>query len=82
MVWSKEPERRPEHMKHSQFRWKLVDNFVQRFNDYCAEIFIPSEIIYIDESLSRWYAQGGDCTNAELSHYVIINRKPENGCEM
>ena len=46
-------------MKHSQFRWKLVDDFVKRFNDYHAENFIPSEMICVDESISRWYGQVG-----------------------
>ena len=69
-------------MKHSQYRWKLVDKFVKRFNDYRAQSFIPSEMICVDESISRWYGKGGDWINNKLSHYVAINRKPENGCEI
>ena len=82
MVWSDQPEIRPETMKHSQYRWKLVDGFVKRFNDYRAQSFIPSEMICVDESISRWYGQGGDWINFGLSHYVAIDRKPENGCEI
>ena len=82
MVWSDQPEIRPETMKHSQYRWKLVDGFVKRFNDYRAQSFIPSEMICVDESISRWYGQGGDWINFGLPHYVAIDRKPENGCEI
>ena len=53
MVWSDQPEIRPETMKHSQYRWKLVDGFVKRFNDYRAQSFILSEMICVDESISR-----------------------------
>ena len=60
MVWSGQPEIRREHVKHSQFSWKLVDDLTCRFDDYRAHAFIPSEKNYIDESISRWYGQGGD----------------------
>ena len=82
MVWSDQPEIRPEAMKNSQFRWKLVDGFVQRFNDYRSQSFIPSEMICVDKSVSRWYGQGGDWVNFGLPHYVDMDRKPENGCEI
>jgi hypothetical protein len=38
--------------------------------------------ICIDESMSRWYGKGGDWINDGLPHYVAIERKPENGCEI
>lgn len=38
--------------------------------------------ICIDESMSRWYGKGGDWINEGLPHYVAIDRKPENGCEI
>ena len=82
MVWSDQPEIRPETMKHSQYRLKLVDGFVKRFNDYRAQSFIPSEMICVDESISRWYGQGGDWINFGLPHYVAIDRKPEICCEI
>ena len=50
-------------MKHSQFRWNLVDDFIKRFNDYRANHFIPSEMICVTESISRWYGQGGGWVN-------------------
>ena len=68
-------------MKHSQFRWRLVYDFIKRFNDYRANNFIPSETICVDESISRWYGQGCGWINAGLPHYVAIDRKLENSCE-
>jgi Transposase IS4 len=32
--------------------------------------------------MSRWYGKGGDWINDGLPHYVAIDRKPENGCEI
>ena len=69
-------------MKYSQFRWRLVDDFVRRFNDYRAENLIPSEMICVDESISWWYGQGSGWINAGLPHYVAIDMKPENYCEI
>ena len=51
MVWSHQPGIRPETMKHSQYRWKFVDGFVKRFNDYRSQLFIPSEKICVDKSI-------------------------------
>ena len=59
-----------------------MDGFVKIFNDYRTQSFIPSEMICVDESISRWYGQGGDWINFGLPHYVAIDRKPENGCEI
>ena len=82
MVWSDQPNIRQERMKHSQYRWKLVNGFVICFNDNRVQSFIPSEMICVDESISRWYSQDGDWINYGLPHYVAIDRKPENGCEI
>ena len=59
-----------------------MDDFVGRCNNYRAEKFIPSEMICVDESSSRWYRQGGGWINAELPPYEAIDRKPGNGCEI
>ena len=63
MVWSDQPEIKLETMKHSQFRWKLVDGFVKHFNDYRAQSCIPSEMLCVDEFIRRWYGQGVDWIN-------------------
>jgi hypothetical protein len=30
----------------------------------------------------QWYGTGGDWINEGLLHYVAIDRKPKNGCEI
>lgn len=80
--WSKQPAERPQNVSSEQHRWMLVDDFVDNFNDHRANFFSPSETICVDESMSRWYGQGGHWINHGLPQYVAIDRKPENGCEI
>lgn len=63
-------------------RWSLVSDFVDAFNDHRAANFKPSDLICVDESISRWYGQGGSWIDHGLPMYVVIDRKPENGCEI
>jgi hypothetical protein len=42
----------------------------------------PAESICVDESISRWYGQGGHWIDLGLAHHVAIDRKLENGCEI
>eukprot|EP00984_Skeletonema_dohrnii_P004183 scaffold1462_cov164-Skeletonema_dohrnii-CCMP3373.AAC.1 len=60
----------------------LLDDFVTHFNKYRAETFVPGGSICIDESIVRWYGNGGSYVNEGLPHYVAMERKPENGCEI
>jgi hypothetical protein len=69
-------------MSSEQHHWLLVDNFVSNFNEYRANNFSPSKLICVDESMSRWYGQGGYWINHGLPQYISIDRKPENGCEI
>ena len=32
--------------------------------------------------MSRWYGIGGNWINADLPQYILIDRNPENGCEI
>jgi hypothetical protein len=77
-----QPKERPEHMSSEKYRWLLCDNFVNNFNRHHSRNFIPSDLICIDESISRWYGQGGEWINHGLPMYVAMDRKPENGCEI
>ena len=79
---SQSPAVRPEGMSSEQHRWRLIDDFVEFFNEHRAQFFSPSTYICSDESLSRWYGQGGDWINMGLPMYVAIDRKPDNGCEI
>ena len=80
--FSEQPPNRPSEMTSEQYRWRLVDDFVKNFNKHRAQNFSPSDEICIDESMSRWYGQGGHWINHGLPMYVAIDRKPENGCEI
>ena len=55
---------------------------MHNFNEHRANYFTPSDCICVDESMSRWYGQGGHWINHGLPQYVAIDRKPENGCEI
>ena len=80
--FSEQPPNRPSDMTSEQYRWRLVDDFVKNFNEHRAQNFFPSDEICIDESMSRWYGQGGHWINHGLPMYVAIDSKPENGCEI
>jgi hypothetical protein len=80
--WSLQPDTPDDGTSSEQYRWKLVDDFVKNFNDHRANYFNPSDQICVDESMSRWYGQGGHWINHGLPQYVAIDRKPENGCEI
>jgi hypothetical protein len=82
LLWSEQPPIRPEGMSHEKHRWMLVDGFVNRYNHHRETNFIPSDLICVDESISRWYGQGGHWINHGLPMYVAIDCKPENGCEI
>jgi hypothetical protein len=46
-------------MTSEQYCWLLVDGFVEMFNEYRKNYFIPSHTICVDASISQWYGQGG-----------------------
>ena len=65
-----------------QYRWLLVQDFVDAINAHRQCMVQPSDLICVDESISRWYGLGGHWIDIGLPHYVAIDRKPENGCEI
>ncbi len=80
--FSRQPSVRPDHMSTEAYRWMLVDGFVENFNRYRETNFFPLDVICADESISRWYGQGGYWINHGLPQYIAIDRKPEFGCEI
>ena len=82
LQWSEQPQERPPSMSIHEYRWRLVDDHVDNFNDHRARNFVPIHRICVDESISRWYGQGGSWINHDLPHYVDIDRKPESGAEI
>ena len=69
-------------MSQEKYRWPIIDGFAKEINDYRASHFYPSDLIFVDDSMSLWYGQGGHWINHGLPMYVAIDRKPENGCEI
>jgi hypothetical protein len=63
-------------------RWRLVSEFVESIHSHRSAHFSPSELICVDESIARWYGQGGHWIEHGLPQYVAIDRKQENGCEI
>ena len=64
-------------------RWTDVSGFLKAINDHRQTFVSPSERICVDEAMSRWYGLGGDYLKGKgLPHYVALDRKPENGCEL
>lgn len=82
MVWSKQPTDRPEEKSHEGHRWMLVEGFIFNINGHRKKYYCPSWILCVDESMSRWYGLGGVWINIGLPHYIALDRKPENGCEI
>ena len=80
--FGEQPLQKPPGMSFASYRWLLIDDFVQNFNDHRRSTFIPGSTICVDESISRWYGLGGSWVKKGLPHYVAIDRKPENGCEI
>jgi Transposase IS4 len=80
--FGEQPSVQPPEMSHKRFRWLLVDDFVTNFNTHREATFVPGTTICVDESVSRWYGLGGGWISVGLPHYLAIDRKPDNGCEI
>ena len=50
---------RGEGTMHEAHWWKLVEDFVTNFNEYHTQLFSLLNLICTDESILRWYGQGG-----------------------
>ena len=80
--YSHQPTTRPSNMSSETYRWMLVDDHVKNFNEHYALNYHPTELLVVDESMSRWYGTGGTWINIGLPMYTAIKRKPDNGCEI
>ena len=47
--WSHQPKQKEEVMTHTQYRWLLVDNFIDCFNTHRPDKFSPGSTMYVDE---------------------------------
>ena len=60
----------------------LVDDYIVNFNKNRARNYHTSDSICADESMPRWYGIEGHWINSGLPQYIVIDRNPENGCEV
>ena len=74
--WIHHPYLQDEGKIHEAHRWKLVEDFVTRFNEYRTQLFSPSYIICADESISWWYGQVGRWINLGLQVYMAMEKNP------
>jgi len=82
MEWSHQPFPRPQTMSSEHWRWSFIQDFVNRINEHQVAHFQPSDIICVDESISRWHGLGGSWINKGLPHCVAIGKKLEDGAEI
>ena len=80
--FSKQRTTRSASMSDETFRWHLVKDFVSAINQHCKANFEPSGMICVDESIVCWYGLGWHWISVGLPHYVSMERKPEDGCEI
>ena len=60
----------------------IANNHVANLNKNCDCNYHPSDSIFVDEYMSRWYGIGEHRKNSGLPQYIAINRKTQNGCEI
>jgi hypothetical protein len=69
-------------MTYQEWGWMKVDGYVDKLNKHMASKYTPSDKLCIDESFSKWYGLGGFWLNKGLPHYVSMERKPVDSCEI
>ena len=76
------PEERNPGITSMDHQCMLLDDFIEAFNDYRVASYSPSDRIFVDESISRWYGLGGHWINIGLPNYVAMERKADNLCDI
>ena len=67
-----------EGKSHEAHWQKLVEDLVTNFDEYHTQPLSPSDLICADESISRWYGQGGHWINLWLPMCVAMGKQPQN----
>jgi Transposase IS4 len=55
-----QPPERPATMSSEPYRWRLRDDFVRRFNEHRLQTFSSSDVVCVDEPMSKCYGAGGN----------------------
>ena len=82
VIFEVKPIESPAGMHHSTCKYMLVNGFLDNFNKYWALNYVPSDLICVEESMSKWYRIGGHWINMGLPMYAAIDRKTVNACEI
>lgn len=80
--FSHQPSEIPENTTSEEYRWMLLNDHINKFNEHRKHNYYPSTTMCVDESMSKWNGLGGDWINKGIPHYVAIDRKPEDGGEI
>ncbi len=81
-IFSQQPNTHPLHMSYAQHCWQLVGNFINKINSHWSRFYYPSDLICVDKSFSWFCGYGGYWIRKGLPMYIVIDRNPENGCEI
>ena len=84
LTFSRQPAGGPaaDDPSRERYRWALVNDFIAEINRHRAAHVTPGDTLCVDESIIKWYGQGGHWISIGLPMYVAIDRKPEIGCEI
>ena len=74
--WSHHTYVQGEDTIHESHWWKLGEDCVAHFNESRTHLFCASDLICADESIPRWYVQGGHWINLGFPIYMTMDRKP------
>ena len=80
--FSCQPDERPDEVNDVEYRWMLVDEFIKSINLHRQQNFAPSGKICVDELIIQWYGLGSGWICKGLPHFVAMDRKPNDGCEV
>ena len=73
LIWSLQLAEREPDATYAQHRWKLVDGFVEKFNNHQSAKFLPGSKICVDESMIKWYGHIGGWINK--GHRTILQSR-------
>ena len=66
-------------MNTKDWDWKLDNEHIKIFNKHVMARFSPSDRLCVDVSFSIWYDLGVDWIYLDLTHYLQMDRKTDDG---
>jgi Transposase IS4 len=78
LTFSRQAERGDDEVSAAH-RWRLVSDFVESVNSHRAAYFSPFYLVCDDESMSRWYGQGGHWIEMDYRNTSPLIASPRTG---